>query len=239
MKSRVTTEQPSTAQLSSRGQLGGLCIPLSLTSLSLPGPASTRLSRSPPLAPTSPTAACMVGGQAGIRCRLFSGYSAHRRLRWAWWQWRPHGLKLPFSVSFPFASSTSEGTWALRWSSDLRSAVAGLWARGAHGSQDLGGWQGSLGWTRPWTAPDYPPGCPPGPWCLPAPLRPQAPGQARLPASLGLSKVQNKSHSIEGATPPGIRRLGVRLFCGLIGGENHRSTVHPLSCPLHYSSPGL
>lgn len=42
--------------------------------------------------------------------------------------------------------------------------------------------------------------------------RPQAPGQARLLASRGLSKVQNNSHSKEGATPPGIRRLGVRLF---------------------------
>lgn len=168
---------------------------------------STVVSVTPPLPlPPPQQRAWWAGGRAGIRCRLFSGYSAHRRLRWAWWQWRPHGLKLPFSVRFPFASSTSEGTWALRWSSDLRSGVAGLWARGAHGSQDLGGWQG------PWTAPDYPPGCPPGPWCLPVPLRPQAPGQARLPASLGLSRVQNKSHSIAGATLPGIRRLGVRLF---------------------------
>lgn len=168
-----------------------------------------------PYLPHSSVHGGRVGGQrAGIRCRLFSGYSAHRRVRWARWQWRPHGLKLPFSVGFPFTSSTSEGTWALRRSSDLRSAVAGLWARGAHSSQDPGGWQGCLGWTRPWTVPDYPPGCPPGPPC-PLPHsgpRPQAPGQARLLATRGLSKVQNNSHSKEGATPPGIRRLGFRLF---------------------------
>ena len=40
----------------------------------------------------------------------------------------------------------------------------------------------------------------------------QAPGQARLLASRGLSEVHNNSCSIEGATLPGIRSLGVRLF---------------------------
>lgn len=166
----VTTGQPHTAQVSSRAQPGAHSPCHPCLSPDLPQHVCLGHPSSPPVLPRS----AVHGGRARIRCRWFSGYSAHRRCRWARWQWRPHGLKLPFSVRFPFASSTSEGTWAFRWSSDLRSAVAGLWARGAHGGQDPGGWQGSLGWTRPWTAPGYPPGCPRGPWCPPAPLRPQA-----------------------------------------------------------------
>lgn len=50
------------------------------------------------------------------------------------------------------------------------------------------------------------------PRTLGPPCPAQAPGQARLPASGGLSKVHNNSRSIEGATLPGIRRLGVRLL---------------------------
>lgn len=75
------------------------------------------------------------GVRARIRCRWFSGYSVHRRVRWAWWHCRPHGLKLLLSAWFPLASSTSEDTWVLRWHSDLRSDVGGLWVREAHNSQ--------------------------------------------------------------------------------------------------------
>lgn len=84
---------------------------------------------------------------ARIRCRLFSGYSVQRRVRWAWWQCRPHGLKLLFSAWFPSASPTKEDTWVLRWNSDLRHPVAGLQVREAQdsqGSQSTGLGQGAL-----------------------------------------------------------------------------------------------
>lgn len=125
---------------------------------------------------------------ARIRCRWFSGYSAHRRLRWAWWQCRPQGLKPLFSAWLPSASPSRGETWALRWSSDLRSAVAGLWARGAHAVKGPRGWKWednletlcrSQSVRGPWLEVDPlgPPGLDPdkdGPWLLPrSPAGPQ------------------------------------------------------------------
>lgn len=158
----------------------GLCLDVSLISVSPhpPLPWPRVVSVSPPPAP-APFCLChppsgpphshrQQGVPARIRCRWFSGYSVRRRLRWAWWHCRPHGLKLLLSAWFPLASSTREETGVLRWNSDLRSA-AGL-RRGkrttvrAAVARGLGEgarpWDGALlGWALTRTVPGCSPRC--------------------------------------------------------------------------------
>lgn len=117
----------------------GLCLDVSLLSVSPRPPLPWPHVCVSPFRPCAPVCLCHLPPVprplTGIRCRWFSGYSVHRRVRWAWWHCRPHGLKLLLSAWFPLASSTSEDTGALRWKSDLRSDVAGLREREAHHSQ--------------------------------------------------------------------------------------------------------
>lgn len=106
-----------------------------------PGPAPLSACLCHPLPPAALASDRQQGVPARIRCRWFSGYSVHRRVRWAWWHCSPHGLKLLLSAWFPLASSMTVETGALRWNSDLKSDVAGLWEREAHGSQSSHGQQ--------------------------------------------------------------------------------------------------
>lgn len=79
---------------------------------------------------------------------------------------------------------------------------------------------------------------------LRAPCPTQAPGprpQARPDCwPHGVSLKSRITHTAKRGQPRlGSEGWGLGCSCGLIGGENHRSTVHHLSCPLHFSSLGL